>query len=582
MKVVIDPVPGAHGPGRLYALVEEGHVTDVFISTTLYRGFEDACNGQPIENLPRLSSYACGADSLSASLAAVKAIEQQSRTTIQLPESALYLRNLMTGLDFVAQHIMHIYTVFLPSLVSPAMLDSASRLTGGDTDLQAALLAEAQKRYTPYGTGEPAGSLFLEAFRLRRRVHQALATLGGRYPPQMNVVPGGVAKPPTQTGMATVASVVNELKSFMETRLLGDTTLAEWESSISDYPTRVVNNLFQQFNYLPTNEISPNNGWGDLMLSLALGCELCADEYLGLPMSARLGRLGGYPAIDPGGVGFFSDSLFPLPDGGYALPCAGFTPLYEISADAPHEASIDGISEHLKYSYYSTETGDEAVMTPGINRLTPPEDILGIPMDDPEGDSPYSWSTAPRYQNRPCEVGPLARMINMRHPFVMGLCQVLTFQGNSPANVLAREMARIQEMVTVLTCLDEWMEQGSPFDAKSYVTPSIGVNETSHAMQEGPRGTFINWLKTDSSGVISYYHTVSANAWNLSPMDAGGVQGPAELSATYQSPFGGRVGFGANLRSEAGLLDVNQEALEPWGLLFSLRSYAPCFSCAGH
>lgn len=176
----------------------------------------------------------------------------------------------------------------------------------------------------------------------------------------------------------------------------------------------------------------------------------------------------------------------------------------------------------------------------------------------------------------------MARMVNLRHPLVMGFSQVLTFQDNSPANALIREVARIQELVTVMDLLGQWLGEGLPAPANSVVAPSLLVNGASRAAHEGPRGIFIHYVGTDGDGITSYYHTVSANAWNLSPRDAGGVPGPAELAAAYQGPGGSGVGMGANLRSELGLLDAEQEALEPWGLLSALRSYAPCFSCAGH
>ncbi len=108
------------------------------------------------------------------------------------------------------------------------------------------------------------------------------------------------------------------------------------------------------------------------------------------------------------------------------------------------------------------------------------------------------------------------------------------------------------------------------------------MNETLHAIQEGPRGTFVHWIRIDSNANVSYYHTISANAFNLSPRDAGGIEGPAELATRYQHPEGSGVGFGNNLRSDAGKVDAEQEALEPWALISTMRSYAPCFSCAGH
>ena len=194
---------------------------------------------------------------------------------------------------------------------------------------------------------------------------------------------------------------------------------------------------------------------------------------------------------------------------------------------------VGQISEHVTHSRYR----DAGAALPPAEGVTQP---------DPDKTGAYSWIKAPRYQNRPHEVGPLARA------WIAGLHR----RGPS---VMDRLMARALETRHVARAMVAWLGELSveaPTSARfRHPTSGAGIGLT-----EAPRGALAHWSQFEQNA-IRRYQVVTPTAWNGSPMDALGQKGPMEQAL-----------IGTPVRDKD----------EPVELLRVVHSFDPCLACSVH
>lgn len=191
------------------------------------------------------------------------------------------------------------------------------------------------------------------------------------------------------------------------------------------------------------------------------------------------------------------------------------------------------IKEYVGYSWYNdTDTNKH----PSVGTTTP----------DAEKTAGYSWLKAPRYNGKPFELGPLARMI-INGDYTNGI------------SVMDRHYARALEAKKIAYAMKDWLLQLVP--GVSPVTQlSVPASGTGFGLTEAPRGALGHWV-TVSNSVISNYQVITPTCWNASPMDDMGQHGPIEsasIGTTVQNPT------------------------EPIELLRIVHSYDPCTGCAVH
>jgi hydrogenase large subunit len=202
-------------------------------------------------------------------------------------------------------------------------------------------------------------------------------------------------------------------------------------------------------------------------------------------------------------------------------------------AGPSQDVAISDITESVTYSWYNDSTNN---LVPSSGQTLPV---------NPKGNA-YSWLKAPRYQGKPCEAGPLARM------WVNGDYQ----QGIS---VMDRHVARALETLKVAQAMSDWLNQiqlGQPvYDNKAMPVSGEGMGLT-----EAPRGALGHWVKI-AGAKISQYQIITPTCWNASPRDTGGQLGPIEKALV-----------GTPVRDETKPLEV----------LRVIHSFDPCLSCAVH
>jgi hydrogenase large subunit len=194
---------------------------------------------------------------------------------------------------------------------------------------------------------------------------------------------------------------------------------------------------------------------------------------------------------------------------------------------------VGHVAEHVTHSRYRDTGGP----------LPPAE---GVTEPDPDRTDAYSWIKAPRYRNRPHEVGPLARA------WIAGLHR----RGPS---VIDRLLARALETRHVAAAMAGWLEElrvDAPTRA-SFRHPTSGAGV---GLTEAPRGALAHWTQFEENK-IRQYQVVTPTAWNASPMDALGQKGPIEQAL-----------IGTPVRDKQ----------QPVELLRVVHSFDPCLACSVH
>jgi len=200
---------------------------------------------------------------------------------------------------------------------------------------------------------------------------------------------------------------------------------------------------------------------------------------------------------------------------------------------------VGKITEDVKYSWYADET-------------TGKHPASGQTFPDPKKEGGYSWIKAPRYDGKPHEVGPLARM------WVHGYGPVRNL-GEKAFSVMGRHFARAVECSLVahgLKTMIQGLEPGGP------VWEPCAIPESAQGcgLTEAPRGALGHWISIKNYQ-IDNYQCVVPTTWNGSPRDDKGVRSPIE-EALIGTPVA--------------------DTTNPIELVRVVRSFDPCIACAVH
>ncbi|MBF0410793.1 MAG: nickel-dependent hydrogenase large subunit [Candidatus Riflebacteria bacterium] len=184
----------------------------------------------------------------------------------------------------------------------------------------------------------------------------------------------------------------------------------------------------------------------------------------------------------------------------------------------------------------------------------------------PDKAGAYSWVKAPRYNGKPLEVGPLARLMvtypDRNHPLTIeadALLKYLNMDISRLHSVFGRHAARALEAKVIARKCIEWASQIKPGEAVFAEFNSAGSGK-SVGFVEAPRGALSHWIQV-KDGKIANYQCVVPTAWNCSPRDSEGLPGPVE-QALIDTPVA--------------------DSDNPIEAARIVRSFDPCLACAVH
>ena len=526
-RSVIDPVTRIEGHLRVEMEVENGKVSDAWVSGGCFRGIELVVENRTPEDAAQIVQRICGVCPVSHAHASSIATEKAYGITIS--NNARIIRNIQEGAQFLHSNILWFYNLagldYINPLnalkADPADAMDLARAAGASMNSDFVALKEHLSQFAENGqlsifsgnwfdaedgTGfklPPELDLictahYLEALGMQAKASQISALLGGKLPHIMTLRPGGPAFVPTDQKLDDLKLLVDELYNWVEATMIPDVlAIAPYYADAFGYgkgPGRYIAwGVFEREDFKMSNRYLPSG---------------VLDENLNL--------------------------------------------------SEPDEKAI---AEWVGRSWYK---GSETYQAP--NFTTEPQ------YTDYNVNARYTWVKCPTYNGNSMEATSLSRVLaayKRNVPFIKehvdAFLKALGHEGDLSVaqSTLGRTAIRQIETLYIATCMKEWVDElieaVKSGDSEYFRAPETNTGEGS-AFWEAPRGALYH-SESVKDGKIQGYQIIIPSTWNLAPKNEKGQHGPLE-EALIGVPVG----------------DIEK----PINALRTVHSFDPCTACSVH
>jgi len=553
-KVVVDPITRIEGHLRIEVEADGGRIKNAWASSTQFRGIEIILEGRDPRDAWAFTQRICGVCTTVHALASCRAVEDA--LGIEVPPAGGLIRTLVHGMQTVQDHVIHFYHLHALDWVD--VVSALKADPGATANLAASLspwpnnsktyFAEVQQRlqgfvdsgqlgiFTNGYWGHPAYKLppeanlmavahYLEALDWQRDVIRLHTIFAGKNP-HPNFLVGGMASAINLDGTGTInAASLIEVRDMI-TRARRFVEQVYWPDLLA------VASFYKDWakigggvpNYLSVGEYPDNGQWRD-----------AKSMYL------------------PAGVIFGND----------------------LSKVVPYDQKK--VTEYINASWYDYKEGDKVALHPSVGETIPHYTGPEPPWTYLQGQEKYTWMKAPRYDDKPMEVGPLARMLvayasgHADTKEVVG--EALGKLGVGPDalfSTLGRTAARGAETLLLARRLETWYDalvarikagDTATFSQKRWSPDTWPASAEGYGFLGAARGALGHWVKIQD-GKIAHYQCVVPSTWNCSPRDVHGANGPYEAALMDNHP----------------LVDPER----PLEILRTIHSFDPCMACGVH
>jgi [NiFe] hydrogenase large subunit/hydrogenase large subunit len=552
-RVVVDPITRIEGHLRIEAQAEGGRISNAWATSTQFRGIEIIMQGRDPRDAWAFTQRICGVCTVVHAVASCRAVEDA--LDIHIPANANLIRNLIHGMQFVQDHVIHFYHLHALDWVdvvsalsaNPADTAGISRKISPWPNNSETYFRDVQNRLKKFVSGgqlgiftngywghpayklPPAVNLlavahYLEALDWQRDVIRLHTIFGGKNP-HPNFLVGGMASAINLDDTATIN--------------------AERLTDIHDMIQRARTFVEQVY-------------WPDLVA--------IAGFYK--DWAAVGGGTGNYLAVGEfpdGDVRDVNTLYFPR----------GIILNKDLSKVVPYDHNL--VREYINSSWYEYAKGDDAGLHPFEGETKAKYTGPPTPWTYLQGEKKYSWMKAPRYDGHPMEVGPLARALvayaSGHDDYRQMVKTVLDTLDVGPAalfSTLGRTAARGIETVLLARRLQVWYDKlverikngdVRTFDNSKWDPAKWPAKAQGYGYLDAPRGALGHWVQIEDQK-ISRYQCVVPSTWNCSPRDAQGQPGPYEAALMDHHP----------------LVDPER----PIEILRTIHSFDPCMACGVH
>ena len=555
-RIVVDPLTRIEGHLRIEADIENGKIKDAYSSGTMVRGIETIVKDRDPRDAWVFVGRVCGVCTSIHSLCSVRAVE--NAFNIVIPPNAQMVRNIMTAVLYMHDHVVHFYQLHALDWVDVV---SALKADPAEASLLAQKLSSWPKSSTGYFTalkerlnkfvgsgqlgifangywGHPAYKLtpeqnliavahYLEALEWQKEIVKVHAVFGGKNP-HPNYLVGGM---PCSIDLNEANAINTERLALVKQKLQEAKTFIDQV-------------------YIP-----------DLLMI----ADVYKDEW---------SKLGG------GVKNYLAYGDFPMYEYGetenYKMP-RGIVLDRDLSKVHPGDAnSPEEIKEYIYHSWYNYTQGDKAGLHPyegetNLNYTGPRPPYTHLNVEDK-----YSWIKTPRWKEEPMEVGPLARMIvayaagkEPQKSLIDDTLKQLDLPLEALFSTLGRTAARgLETKLTADWALEFYdrliknLENGDSRMVNHYMWESEAWPQHAQGvgLTEAPRGALAHFIVIENNKVKNY-QVVVPTTWNASPRDEIG-----KLSAYESSLIGTPI----------------HDPKQPLEILRTIHSFDPCLACAVH
>ncbi len=547
-RLVIDPVTRIEGHLRVEATVSNGKVKDAYSSCTMWRGIEVIMKGRDPREAWVFVQRLCGVCTTVHAIASVRAVEDALQ--IKVPRNADLIRNLIMANQCVQDHVIHFYhlhaldwvdvvsalkadpvkTSELAKSISSWHNNSATYFKAVQDKLKAFVERGQLGIFSNGYWGHPAMKLppeanllavahYLEALDWQKEVIKMMAILGAKNPHPQTFLVGGMAIPIDPDSQ----------------------------------------------NAINAGTIAALNKYADMAIEFV--------EKVYIPDLLAVASFYKDWANYGGNSNFLACGEYPEANGKLWLP-AGIIKNKNLKEIYPVDHKK--IMEYITRSYYTYSKGDKVGLHPWDGETTPNYTGPKPPYEYLNVDGKYSWGKAPRYEELPMEVGPLARVLvayALGHTEVKeAVNMVLKKLGVGPEalfSTLGRTAARgiialvtayktksfIAELAANIKNGDYKIANTEKWDPKTWPKEAKGMG-----WHDAPRGALSHYIVIKDKKIANYQMVVPST-WNLSPRDHKGIRGPVE-EALVNTPVA--------------------DSKQPLELLRTIHSFDPCMACGMH
>lgn len=501
-RIVIDPITRIQGYLKIEVELENSKVVDAWVSGTLTRGFEVLFKGREPKEAPFLASRVCGLCSSFHQYTSARAIENLYK--LDIPDGARLIRNLMLASEFLSNHLMHFYQMALLDYIDiTKVLDYRGRneeLLKIKDKFQA--LKEAQDFYPFTSTFEPDD--------VSIRDSEIVITLVHHYFKALRI----------QAVARNMGALFGGRQPHYQSIVVGGVTQLPNIEMISRFKAMLDEvGDFIRNTYIP-----------DVLVLAAGPLFYFAQSGIGSGYNNYL-SCGGFELENSQEKKLFNQGV-----------------IFNGKIDSVSEFDPKKITESVAYSWYSYSEADSQIQSSTEFDL--------------EKDDAYSFIKAPRYDEKPVEVGPLARLLVSKEENLIKLINERSLKPGAFLRHVARALEAGILIDQMYVWLDELSEAMSRADFKIYNEKGLHLNKNAEgeAFFEAPDGTFFHRVRI-KDGKIDDYQIITASTWNASPRDKSGIRGQLE-QALIGTPF--------------------PDEANPLNILKVVRSFNPCVACATH
>lgn len=512
-RIVIDPITRIEGHLAIEVEVDGGKVKDAWTSGTLFRGFEIVLKGRDPRDAYHITQRICGVCPTSHAHAASLCLEDAAR--IHPPDGGRLVRNMVEGAQFLHSHILWFY-----HLGALDFVDVVSALKAKPREHSLREVQLRLERFVKSGQLGPFANAYWG--------HPAY-----KLTPDLNLlaVAHYLEALDKQAQASHISAIFGGRMPMTMTTPAGGSTHIPTVDNMSNIKSRLV-------------EIQK---WVDQVFIpdvLAI-----APHYLD------------YGGIGKGPSNFLAWGVFDDPsfDSKKRLLPSGIVLDGSLKAQ---EIDQKVVTEDVTHGWY--KDGQPAHPSVGV---TEPEFTAW------DVEKKYSWAKAPRYGDRPMEVGALARMVvaySKGHPTAKKLIDdtlaKLGFAGKPAVlfSVVGRIAARVLETKLIADAMVEWSDEilenikaGKKETFTQYAMPESAQGT---GLWEAPRGALGHWNQIEG-GRLANYQVITPTCWNISPRDGKGIRGTIE-----QALIGTPVA----------------DPKRPLEILRVAHSFDPCLACTVH
>ncbi len=533
-RSVIDPITRIEGHLRVEMEVQNGVVSDAWVSGGCFRGMELVVQDRTPEDAAQIVQRICGVCPVSHAHASSIAAEKAYGITI--PNNARIIRNLIEGAQFLHSNILWFYNLAALDYVNPLnalkadAADAYDLAQAAGTSMNSDFVALKERLSAFAANGQLSifsGNWFdaddgtayklppeldlictahyLEALKMQAKASEVAALLGGKMPHVMTLIPGGTSFVPTQQKLDDLKALCDEIYTWVEATMIPDTL------ALAPYYT-------EAFNF-------------------GKGC----------------GRYIAWGVFE-GKEGFGGDYIEQMKN--RYLPMAVLDENLNVS-----DVQEDLITEYVGHSWYK---GEDTYTSPYFT--TEPE------FTEYNVEDRYSWVKCPQYNGKPMEAGSMARLLAAYKrgvPFIVeqvdGLLETLGAPGDFSVaqSTLGRTAIRQIETLYVAGLMRDWVDElieaVNSGDSEYFRAPTQ-ITGKGTGFWEAPRGALYHSEEV-KDGKITGYQIIIPSTWNLAPKNAEGVNGPLEQ---------------ALIGCPVGTID------KPINALRTVHSFDPCTACAVH